>query len=165
MLDISQGSRISIIKMWRRFLVKLCRLSWRQRVCGWPALYWSCLQRMSWGWRLLKGLSIVANFHSYARMYNRADDQLVKFITEGVYPSAMPSWKGREDKDKNVVFDDPLILDLVKYVRAFAYENDLPDEESKGPVSGPKHSKELSALTSGSNGKRERHSSLTVVYF
>jgi len=100
-----------------------------------------------------------ANFHSYARMYNRTDDQLVKFVTEGVYPSAMPSWKGREDKDKNVVFDDALILDLVKYVRTFAYENDLPDEESKGPAPGANHSKELSSLPSGASAKRERHSS------
>ncbi len=88
-----------------------------------------------------------ANFHSYSRMYERTDTQLVKFITEGVYPSAMPSWKGREDKDKGVVFDDALILDLVKYVRAFSYENDLPEEEAKGPLAAPQGAQQKSGKT------------------
>jgi len=71
-----------------------------------------------------------ADFHSYSRMYNRTDDQLVKFITEGIYPSAMPSWKGRVDKAKNVTFDDAMILDLVKYVRSLSFDNDLPAASS-----------------------------------
>jgi len=80
-----------------------------------------------------------ANFHSYARMYNRTDDQMFKFISEGVYPSAMPSWKGREDKAKGVTFDDSLIHDLVKYVRQFSYENDL--EVDPSPPSSSKSKK------------------------
>ncbi len=98
-----------------------------------------------------------ANFHSYSRMYNRTDDQLVKFITEGVYPSAMPSWKGRVDRDKNVVFDDALIRDLVKYVRTFSYENDLPEGESQKPSASEKpSSKMLSALEPGHVSKMEK---------
>ncbi len=69
-----------------------------------------------------------ANFHSYSRMYNRTDEQLFKFIAEGVYPSAMPSWLGREDKAKGIVFDAKVIRDLVKYVRGFAVENDLASQ-------------------------------------
>lgn len=69
-----------------------------------------------------------ANFTYYPRVYNRTDDQLVKHISEGVYPSAMPSFLGREDKAKGVVFTEPVIRDLVKYVRKFSYENDLPQE-------------------------------------
>lgn len=96
-----------------------------------------------------------ANFHSYSRMYNRTNDELVKFISEGIYPSAMPSWKGRQDKDKGVVFNDALILDLVKYVRAFAYENDLPPEEASGPSSRGR-SRELSAAMPGQFNQLEK---------
>jgi hypothetical protein len=55
---------------------------------------------------------------------------MVKYIKEGVYPSAMPSWYGRVDTAKNVKFDDVLITDLMKYVRSFSYDDtDLPDDE------------------------------------
>lgn len=85
-----------------------------------------------------------ANFRSYARMYNRTDEELVKFIKEGVYPSAMPSWEGREDKAKGIVFNDVVIEDLVRYVRGFSYENDL---EAGGSEEKKPSSKQLSALT------------------
>jgi mono/diheme cytochrome c family protein len=98
-----------------------------------------------------------ANFHSYSRMYNRTDDELVKFISEGIYPSAMPSWKGRRDVDKNIDFNEATIRDLVKYVRTFAYENDLPTDTSAKPASG-KNGKELSELPANGSGQLEKQS-------
>lgn len=86
-----------------------------------------------------------ADFHSYSRMYNRTDDQLVKFISEGIYPSAMPSWKGRVDKAKGVTFDDALILDLVKYVRSLSFENDLGTAAPASESNKAKSNQELSA--------------------
>ncbi len=96
-----------------------------------------------------------ANFHSYYRMYNRTNDILVKNIKEGLYPSGMPAWDGVYDKDKNVTFDDALILDLVKYIRGFAIENDLSAEEESKPNAEQKGGdKEISALPKNS-GKME----------
>ncbi|MEB3286419.1 MAG: hypothetical protein VKJ04_02835 [Vampirovibrionales bacterium] len=73
-----------------------------------------------------------ARFHDdYARMYNRSDAQLFKYVCEGIYPSAMPSWYGNVHRDPATnkivyVFDSPLISRLIRHVRGFAYENDLP---------------------------------------
>jgi mono/diheme cytochrome c family protein len=78
-----------------------------------------------------------ANFHDYKRFYNRTDAQLFKYISEGVYPSAMPPWAGRVDKDKNIVFDEKLRWNLVRYVRQFSFNaNDLPDTDTipAGPI-------------------------------
>jgi mono/diheme cytochrome c family protein len=69
-----------------------------------------------------------ANFHDYKRMYNRTDAQMFKYIVEGIYPSGMPPWYGRRDKDYHFVFDDRLIWMLVRHERTFAYKNDLEDE-------------------------------------
>lgn len=79
-----------------------------------------------------------ANFHDYPRLYNRTDAQLVKYIKQGIYPSAMPAWAGLYDKDRDYYFSDELIWKLVRYVRTFAYKNDLPIEETApaGPVPG-----------------------------
>jgi mono/diheme cytochrome c family protein len=63
-----------------------------------------------------------ANFHSYSRLYNRTDEELVRHIQQGLYPSAMPSFQGRQDIDKKVVFNEDSIRDLVKYVRTFAID-------------------------------------------
>jgi hypothetical protein len=68
-----------------------------------------------------------ANFHDYKRFYNRTDAQLHKYISEGIYPTAMPRWYGRIDKDKKYVFDDEMLWKVVRYVRTFSYKNDLPD--------------------------------------
>lgn len=73
-----------------------------------------------------------ANFHQYDRMYNRTDAQLFKYVCEGIYPSAMPSWYGNVTRDKDTgkivyVFDDKLIWSLVRHVRTYAYKNDLPE--------------------------------------
>ncbi len=72
-----------------------------------------------------------ANFHDhYSRMYNRSDAQLLKYICEGIYPSAMPSWFGNVHRDAATgkmvyVFNEQLISNLIRHVRLFAYENDL----------------------------------------
>jgi mono/diheme cytochrome c family protein len=79
-----------------------------------------------------------ANFHDYPRFYNRTDDVLVKHIAEGLYPSAMPPWLGRLDKDKQFVFDDKMIRELVFYVREFSFENDLPASEQPIAKGGPR---------------------------
>ena len=90
-----------------------------------------------------------ANFRDYSRFYNRTDDILVKHIAEGVYPSAMPSWYGRQDKDRNFVFDEPFIRDMVYYLREFAYENDLPDAEQPASRAGVKAGNPGNPMPSG----------------
>ncbi len=84
-----------------------------------------------------------ANFQQYSRVYNRTDAQLLKYLCEGIYPSAMPAWYGDVNLDKETgkptfVFDEKLLTNLVRYVRAWAYDNDLnPDlPEAKNPPPG-----------------------------
>lgn len=79
-----------------------------------------------------------ANFTQYDRLYNRTDAQLYKYICQGLYPSAMPSWYGNVNLDKDTgvvtyVFDDKLLWSLVRYVRGLAYVNDLPETEPVPP--------------------------------
>lgn len=75
-----------------------------------------------------------ANFHDYKRFYNRTDAQIQKYIAEGVYPSAMPRWYGRVDKDKDYVYNDELILKLVRLLRRkFQVNYDLPIDEKAPP--------------------------------
>jgi len=74
-----------------------------------------------------------ANFTQYNRLYNRTDAQVVKYICEGIYPSAMPAWYGDVNVDKDTgkptfIFDEKLISSLTRYVRTKSYNNDLkPD--------------------------------------
>ena len=68
-----------------------------------------------------------ASFHDYKRMYNRSDAQLHRYVSQGIYPTAMPRWYGRVDKDKSFVFNDDAIWKLVRYVRQYSYKADLPD--------------------------------------
>ncbi len=77
-----------------------------------------------------------ANFHEYRRLYNRTDAQMYKYIVQGLYPSGMPPWYGKVDKDYNFVFDDKLIWMLVRHERTFAYKNDLPPDVAApaGPI-------------------------------
>lgn len=75
-----------------------------------------------------------ANFHDYWRMYNRTDAQIHKYIAEGIYPSAMPRWYGRMDKDKLFVFNDEMVWKLVRYVRQFSY--DVEDLQDPNPPAG-----------------------------
>lgn len=85
-----------------------------------------------------------ADFRQYDRMYNRTDAQIFKYICQGIYPSAMPSWYGNVDRDFNTgkvqyVFDDDVIWRLVRHVRSLAYTNDLDANmhpEAKSPPPG-----------------------------
>lgn len=84
-----------------------------------------------------------ANFQQYKRLYNRTDAQLLKYLCEGIYPSAMPAWYGNVNLDKDTgkptyVFDEQLLLNLVRYIRNWSYENDLPEDlpEAKNPPPG-----------------------------
>jgi mono/diheme cytochrome c family protein len=84
-----------------------------------------------------------ANFQQYNRVYNRTDAQLFKYLCEGIYPSAMPAWYGNVNLDKDTgkptyVFDEQLLMNLVRYVRTWSYENDLPETlpEVKSPPEG-----------------------------
>ncbi len=74
-----------------------------------------------------------ANFRQYNRVYNRTDAQLFKYICEGIYPSAMPSWYGDVNVDKDTgkityMFNENLITNLVRHVRSLSYNNDLKPE-------------------------------------
>ena len=75
-----------------------------------------------------------ANFHDYKRMYNRTDAQMYRYIVQGIYPSGMPPWLGRVDKDYNFVWDDKLIWMVVRHERTFAYDNDLDAVAPAGPI-------------------------------
>ncbi len=71
-----------------------------------------------------------ANFQQYDRVYNRTDAQLQKYLCEGIYPSAMPAWYGNVNLDKDTgkityIFDDKMLTNMVRYVRTWAYKNDL----------------------------------------
>ncbi|MBX2860496.1 MAG: c-type cytochrome [Vampirovibrio sp.] len=75
----------------------------------------------------------------YARMYNRTDAQLFKYVSEGIYPSGMPAWLGNEDKQKNFKYDDKMIWMLIRHVRSLSYNNDLsPDDEIPAGVALPR---------------------------
>lgn len=74
-----------------------------------------------------------ANFTQYNRLYNRTDAQLLKYICEGIYPSAMPAWYGNVNVDKDsgkitYAFDEKLIMNLMRHVRSLSYKNDLKPE-------------------------------------
>jgi mono/diheme cytochrome c family protein len=60
-----------------------------------------------------------ANFHRYARMFDREDGMLFNHMHDGLFPSAMPAWSGYKDSKSNVEFDDAFIRDMVQYVRHF----------------------------------------------
>lgn len=62
-----------------------------------------------------------ANFTEFSRLYERTDEKLFDDISNGKPWTAMPPWKNRVDKNKNFVFDDKFIWELVKYVRHFGY--------------------------------------------
>jgi len=79
-----------------------------------------------------------ANLAQYDRIYNRTDAQLFRYICQGIYPSAMPSWYGNVAHDKDTgavqyVFDDSLIWNMVRHVRTLSVKSDLPDDEAPPP--------------------------------
>lgn len=74
-----------------------------------------------------------ANFRQPSRLYNRTDAQLFKYLCEGIYPSAMPSWYGNVNIDKDTgkityIFDEKLLTNLVRHVRFLGYSDDLKSD-------------------------------------
>lgn len=66
-----------------------------------------------------------ANFSQFRRFYDRTDDVLYDHIANGIKWEGMPNFLGKEDKAKNVKFDEQYIWKLVQYVRNF-HETNLP---------------------------------------
>ncbi len=60
-----------------------------------------------------------ANFRNFARFYDRSDDVLWDHIANGIKWEGMPDFLGKEDKAKNIKFDNEYIWKLVQYVRHF----------------------------------------------
>jgi len=60
-----------------------------------------------------------ANFQDFKRFYDRSDAVLWDHIANGIKWEGMPNFLGKEDKAKNVKFDDAYIWKLVDYVRQF----------------------------------------------
>jgi mono/diheme cytochrome c family protein len=60
-----------------------------------------------------------ANFQNKTRFYDRSDDVLWDHIANGIKWEGMPNFLGKEDKAKNVKFDEAYIWNLVQYVRHF----------------------------------------------
>lgn len=72
-----------------------------------------------------------ANFNMFKRLYTRSDEKLFNEISYGIPWTAMPAWKDRHDFDKHQDFNEELIWKLVRYVRSFAYSQEL-DRLDKG---------------------------------
>jgi mono/diheme cytochrome c family protein len=60
-----------------------------------------------------------ANFQNFSRFYDRTDYELWDHIANGIKWEGMPNFLGKEDKAKNVKFDQAYIWKLVDYVRHF----------------------------------------------
>lgn len=69
-----------------------------------------------------------ANFQNFPRFYDRSDFILWDHIANGIKWEGMPNFLGKEDKAKNVKFDQAYIWKLVDYVRHFqeTTEKSLP---------------------------------------
>lgn len=60
-----------------------------------------------------------ANFQNFKRFYDRSDYVLWDHIANGIKWEGMPNFLGKEDKAKNVKFNETYIWKLVDYVRRF----------------------------------------------
>ncbi|MDD9899068.1 MAG: c-type cytochrome [Candidatus Melainabacteria bacterium] len=72
-----------------------------------------------------------ANFNMFKRLYTRSDEKLFNEISYGIPWTAMPAWKDRHDFDRHQDFDEEMVWKLVRYVRSFAYSQEL-DRLDKG---------------------------------
>lgn len=63
-----------------------------------------------------------ANFHQYNRLFDRQDFMVYNHIAAGLFPSAMPAWRGYEDPHLKVVVDEIYLKKLVEFVRQFHSE-------------------------------------------
>ncbi len=89
---------------------------------------------------LAKNLEPVpANFWQYPRFYDRTDDLLWDHIANGIKWEGMPNFLGKEDKAKNVKFDEDYIWKLVQYVRNFEETNiaTLPQDTAAPKTTSP----------------------------
>ncbi len=79
---------------------------------------------------------VPANFQNFKRFYDRTDAVLWDHIANGIKWEGMPNFLGKEDKAKNIKFDETYIWQLVDYVRHFheTTEKTLPtnDKSVKG---------------------------------
>lgn len=66
-----------------------------------------------------------ANFNMFKRLYTRSDEKLFNEISYGIPWTAMPAWKDRHDFDRQEDFNPELIWKLVRYVRSFAYSQEV----------------------------------------
>lgn len=66
---------------------------------------------------------VPANFSQFRRFYDREDKVLWDHIANGIKWEGMPNFLGKEDKAKNVKFDEQYIWKLVQYVRNFQETN------------------------------------------
>lgn len=64
-----------------------------------------------------------ANFQKFDRFFNRTDAVLFDHIANGIKWEGMPNFLGKEDKAKNVKFDEEYIHKLVAYVRKYQVSN------------------------------------------
>lgn len=78
-----------------------------------------------------------ANFQNAPRFYDRSDDVLWDHIANGIKWEGMPNFLNKEDKTKNVKFDEAYIWKLVAYVRHF-HETTEPTLAANTPDKGPK---------------------------
>ncbi len=62
---------------------------------------------------------VPANFQNKARFYDRSDAVLFDHIANGIKWEGMPNFLGKEDKAKDIKFDQAYIWKLVQYVRHF----------------------------------------------
>lgn len=62
---------------------------------------------------------VPANFQQYNRFFHRTDDLLWDHIANGIKWEGMPNFLNKQDKSKNVTFNEEYIWKLVQYVRHF----------------------------------------------
>lgn len=75
---------------------------------------------------LMKGNTLQplpANFQSFPRFYDRTDEVLWDHIANGIKWEGMPNFLGKEDRAKNIKFDEPYIWRMVGYIRHFHESN------------------------------------------
>ncbi|MBX9771654.1 MAG: c-type cytochrome [Candidatus Obscuribacterales bacterium] len=60
-----------------------------------------------------------ANFHQYNRFFDRTDDVLWDHIANGIKWEGMPNFLNKQDRAKNIKFDEAYIKKLVQFVRHF----------------------------------------------
>lgn len=104
-----------------------------------------------------------ANFHQYNRLYDRQDFMLFNHIGDGLFPAAMPPWRGFKDPQLKVEVDNRYIKKLVEYVRHFAVDTgDKPlfywDEAKNGkaPILDEADLEECCPQPDGTKKKRRK---------